>query len=143
VEDAVRRLGNSKPVVSTMTPHLPIGELKGTLAGWCRERGRVSGAGVELPGVLEGDLRDLLPAREGRSAEELLENIRPQLLCQVRAWTGLESGLLFALMLKLGGLMKSLNLKVEPGGDEEAVIKMAIFITTLAMNFQKTGRFME
>jgi hypothetical protein len=46
-------------------------------------------------------------------------------------------------MLKLGELMKNLNLRVEAGGQDQAALKMTVFITALAMNFQKTGRFTE
>ncbi len=143
VEDAALRLGNKTPLNAAQNIHMPVEDMDGNLAEWCKARGNASTAGIKLPEIISSDLKGLFPHPQGEPAADILERLRPQLSRQVHSLTGLDSDLLHALLQKTGRLLRSLNLRVPDDEREIAVIKLTVFLTTLAMNFQKTGHFVE
>ena len=96
-----------------------------------------------LPVILNEDLRTLLPAEDGQPAAELIRIHRSQLRRDLHAWTGIERQLASSLIHELIGRVESLGLKVETERETERLIGLAIFVTTLAMNYRYTDEFVS
>jgi hypothetical protein len=143
VERTVKRLGKTMPLVVEGSADRPLAELNLTLGEWCAAGGECCPPQVQLPSIFKVDLKELFPAREGESVSALLREDCWRLLGEVHALTGMDSDLLYALIQKLIRMIAGLKLKVDPGAENPARMKLAILITTLAMHYQYTGRFVE
>lgn len=143
VERTVKSLGNTQPPVTGGPLDRPLNEIGVTLGDWCCGGGECGTPNVKLPPIFRHDMKDLFPAKEGDSLGRLLSEDRWRLMDEVHAMTGADADLLYALIRELGSLAARLKLKVGPGEETRARIKLAILLTTLAAHFQQTGRFVE
>ena len=143
VERTVKRLGKTPPAVVDGSADRPLAELNMTLGEWCAAGGEYCPPQVNLPSIFRADFKDLFPAREGKPVSALLREDRWRLMSEVHTLTGLDSDLLYALIQELVRMASGLKLKTEPGAETPARVKLAILLTTLAMHFQQTGRFVE
>jgi hypothetical protein len=143
VEITVKRLGKTRPPVIDGNLDRPLAELNMTIKEWCVAEGAYGWSHVKLPSAFKYDLKDLFPAPRGGSLNLLLTEDSWRLMNEVHALTGTDSDLLFALVQELIHMIADLKLKVASGNETYARIKLAILLTTLAMNFQHTGSFVR
>ena len=142
VDRVARRYGRKPPVVTDETLDAPVEELTITLDKWYKTGDDTMGNKLGLPGI-DDHLKTLFPAAEGQPAAEALEANRRGLIGDVQHWTGMDRRVLTSLYKELRDRVKSLNLKMDPNQATPRMVGMAVFMTTLAMNYQRTGRFMD
>jgi hypothetical protein len=143
VERTFKRLGKTQPFVAGGPLDRPLGELCFTLGEWCGKGGAYGLPQVNLPSSFKHDLKDLFPAAAGEPVSALLAGDRWGLMDEVHAMTGTDSDILFALIQEVVRITSALKLKVAPGDETRARIRLAILLTTLAAHFQQTGHFVE
>jgi hypothetical protein len=142
IDELVHRFGHAQPIVDQGDLHRPVEQLDMSLADWCR-MAETSFQKIQLPDIIDEDLRRLFPAKEGTNAIDFFSATLRQLNRDVHAWTGLDANLLHLLLQALAKRVSNLSLKVDPLKQGEASISLAIFVATLAMNYQNTETFVE
>ncbi len=147
VEARIKEFGRAPPIVQPSTPDIPdvpVEAIEETVGEHFRREGPPDEVKHQLEAHLDGELRHLFEARQdGTKAAELIEGARKQLIPDVSYWTGLARPVVKALVLHLIDRARSLDLRVKPGGEQEALAKLAVFVTTLCMNRVYSGRFIE
>jgi hypothetical protein len=143
VDKVVRQYGRRPPAVSDETMHTPVQELTMTLDSWYETGTATEPIRLNLHGTLNNDLRRLFPAKQGQPAVDVLRAHRQALIREVNHWTGVDRKLLRALIDELLERAASLELKIEPGHAATQMMSVAVFITTLVMNYLNRGQFVE
>ena len=143
VDDTVRRYGRKPPFVTGGELDRPVKDLDISMARWCQMSEAESQKAVRLPDIVDEDLHRLFPALEGKPAAVIFQPARKQLIRDVHDWTGMNRDLTYSLINELMRRSEALGLKVESEKTESCTISLVVFITTLAMNYQNTGQFME
>ena len=85
----------------------------------------------------------LFPEKEGEPAAQVMESNRRAIIEDANHWTGINRQILDLLYKDLQARIKELGLKISPDLKTTRMVSLAVFITTLAMNYQRTGRFMD
>ena len=85
----------------------------------------------------------MFPKTEGQSAADVLQANSKRLIRDVNYWTGIDRYTLTSLLNELTDRVRSLGLKIDPDQTTAHMVSVAIFLTTLVMNFQFKGRFIE
>ena len=138
---AAARYGRLPPVSQSGALDMPVEKMTMTLDTWyerCRES---YGKRPALPPALDIDLARLFPGDRGPAAEKLMLASRQMLIRDVNNWTGVDrhlvAGLVDAVTERIG------TLKLKSPGDHEAseLARVSAFLTTLAMNHLRYGRF--
>ena len=140
VERLAREFGPQPPLVESGRKDAPVEELDVTLADWY-EIPADDRRACSLPLILNEDLQAVFPAEEGQPAIEVLRSHRIQLLRDLHAWTGADRHLLASLLQQLMARVQGLGLKIEAGQAESRLLALAIFVTTLVMNYNYTDEF--
>ncbi|OGD21229.1 MAG: hypothetical protein A2W03_10680 [Candidatus Aminicenantes bacterium RBG_16_63_16] len=143
VDRMARKYGLQPPAVSDETPDLPVQELTMTLDRWYESNRDANPIRLNLHRTLNNDLRRLFPAGQGQPAADVLRANRKQLLREVNHWTGIERGILSALISELLERVQSLELKIEPDQTATQMVSVSAFITTLVMNYLYRGQFVD
>lgn len=143
VDRVARRYGRQPPLVSDGTQDRPVRELTITLDTWYKTSMDTGRQALALNNVINEDLRRLFPDAEGSPAADILHTNRGCLIRDVNYWTGMERHILGALFDELTERVRSLGLKSAPEHTDTRVVNAAIFLTTLATNYLRTGQFME
>ena len=141
VDRVAHEVGGTAPLVSDGALDVPVEDMDMTLAEWFAPD--EDGPTCSLPSILDSDLESLFPCREGQPAQELISSRRRALVRDLHHWTGVTRPVLYRLLAEVAQHMDRLNLKVEP---EQAISRMAdlaIFLTTLVMNYNYTGQFVD
>jgi hypothetical protein len=134
--------GKSPPIKSTKMDR-PVQELNITLDTWYESNQKGEHIRPNLHPIIGADLRRLFPAARGRKANGVLLENKAMLIREVNRWTGLDRHLLTSLFDELLVKIESLSLKIEVKQKHASLIGAAIFLATLATNFQICGHFME
>jgi hypothetical protein len=142
IDDVVRRIGKAQPIVTGGELDRPVEEIGVTLEEWCLRFHDSTGA-IGLPELIDLDLARLFPVHEGESAAGILEPYREQIIRNIHDWTGLDLYLATALVSELIERTRKLQLRASKEEKEHAVSSFAVFATTLAMNHQLTGEFLD
>jgi hypothetical protein len=143
IDSIVKAFGGKRPGLTEGELDRPLAELDMTLRAWCRMMQRYSRKKIVLPNIIDEDLRRLFPDKEGSPAVEFLEANSRQLIRAVHDWTGVSRDLLNSLVRELTKRVKALGLKVEPGKSFEHIMSLTAFVSTLAMNYQYSNKFMS
>lgn len=143
VETLVKQLGKKPAAVTGGELDRPLNELEITLEGWCRMREREGRKKIILPDIINEDLRGLFPDATGEPALDIFQSKSRQIVRDVHNWTGVNRDLLSSLVHELAKRVKSLGLVAEQGKNAECMVNLTAFITTLAMNYQHTGKFVK
>ncbi len=144
VDEVVHKYGGQPAMMTDEKLDMPVQEMTMTLDTWyrtCRDTGQTR---IQLPKIIEKDLRNMFPQEHGQPASEALRAYRKNLIQDVNQWTGINRRPLTALVDELLDQIKQLGLKIEPGQgciQARALTRMGVFITTLAMNYLQEGRF--
>ena len=143
VDRAVRRYGRKAPLATDEELDVPVSELTMTLRQWYASDNGERATRISLPHIVDGDLEQLFPAGEGQDATEVLEGKRRELLSAVYEWTGINRAVLRKLFGRLLERVRALDLRIEEGQADARVLSAAVLLTTLAMNYECKGRFIE
>jgi hypothetical protein len=138
-----RACGRQPPIITDDTEDAPVGSLTMTLAEWYGVSEEGETLVCNLPLVLNEDLRRVFPAHEGRLAVEILAAYRRELSEDLYRWTGLNRRLLRALVDELFRRIEELSLRIETNRVNERMISFSVLVTTLAMNYHNTRRFVD
>ncbi len=141
VERLAREYGHKPPLVSVDALDSPVEQLSMTLGEWYATPPDRGDAACKLPPLLDEDLHALFPAKEGLPAAKVLRAHRSQWIADLNRWTGLSRHLLEALFEQLLRRTEALGLKIGPDRISARLQDAAVFVTTLAMNYQYTGKF--
>lgn len=142
VDRVARRYGRRPAIVTAETLDTPVEELTMTLQTWY-EADEDSNSRPSLHHVIDEHLKALFPEAEGQPAEDVLEANRKRLIRDVNHWTSIDRDILSTLYNELRERVQFLGLKSSPDQTTARMVSMAVFFTTLVMNYQRTGRFMD
>ncbi len=143
VDRVARRYGRQPPIVTDGTLDKPVEELTIPLRTWYEPSEDGDSGSPALHHVIDQHLRTLFPDVEGTLAVDVLEANRKGLIRDVNRWTGIDREVLSSLYKDLRERVQSLGLKTDPDQTTTRMMNMAVFLTTLVMNYQCTGRFMD
>jgi hypothetical protein len=143
VDRKVRLYGRKPPVVTREKLDRPVQELKMTLDKWYDTNMHFNRRGIKFHPIINEDLKVLLPEKSGRPAAEVLQANSRRLIRDVNRWTGMDRRVLESLFDELTERVRLLELKIGPGRTTTRMVSVAIFLTTLVMDYQFTGQFIE
>jgi hypothetical protein len=143
ISSLVKEFGGRQPEVTGGELDRPLEKLDVTLAKWCRMRRKAGQRKIMLPDIINEDLRWLFPDAEGDPAVSIFQANSRQLVHDVHDWTGVNRDSLGSLTHELSKRVETLELKIEPDKNTERITNLAIFISTLAMNYQYSGKFVK
>jgi hypothetical protein len=143
VDRVVRRYGRKPPIVTDEKLDKPVQELKMTLDTWYDRNKSVNRSRLKLHRIINEDLLKLFPETEGLPAAEILESNSRRLIREVNYWTGMDRHVLDSLFNELTERVRLLGLKIVPDQTATRMMNVAIFLTTLALNYQFTGQFID
>jgi hypothetical protein len=141
IDSAARKFGNKVPVVSGGELDVPLNEMTETVEVWFKEYNEAHRRKVIIHNIIDEDLKRLFPSVLGKPAIKAMQSQRTRLIKYVHYWTGMDRDTLTALVDELMRRIEALDLKIMPGRDRMPMISASAFITTLAMNYIKTGKF--
>ena len=142
VERVVRRYGRQPPTVSDEGVDTPLQELTMTLDEWYKSYQDADG-GPALPPTIDDDLRSLFPGMEGQPAADVLEAHRWLLIREIFHWTAMDRHTVGLMLNELLQRARFLDLKLEAAEVTPRMMGVSIFVTTLAMNYQRSSKFTE
>ena len=98
--------------------------------------------------LLDNDLKDIFDVsrrkRKGvRPAADLLREHRKVITDKVTYWTGVQRPLIKNLVESIAGRVAALGLQSDLKCEEQYLAEMAVFCTTLAMNYLTRGKFVQ
>jgi hypothetical protein len=143
VDGIVKELGRVPPPV-TAEGFVPGRELGTSLAEHYRRFGHPR---VEVPAYFDGDLKDLFergPAPEGarwEPADRFLARYRRELVANISYWTGLNESIVRGLIEHFAERAKLLDLWVRPEEEQNLLLELVAYATTLCMNRLYKGDF--
>jgi hypothetical protein len=141
VDRVVREVAGQPPPVAGGALDTPVEEMEITLAEWyAPEEG---GPSCALPDIVDSDLEALFPDKDGQPAPELIRAYRRVLIRDLNYWTGVTRQVLQALLGEVLRRVETLQLKVKPDQALARMADLAIFLTTLVMNYNYTGQFVD
>jgi hypothetical protein len=143
VNNLIHRYGRQSPEVILTRLDKPVQELNMTLDNWYQSFREVRPLQVRLPDIINEDLRRLLPAENGKPAADVIRASQSQLIQDVNYWTGIDRHILISLIDELLERVRTSGLKVSPQQESRLLANITAFITTLAMNYQCRGQFIE
>ena len=143
IDTLMQQLGKKLAGVTGGELDRPLDALDITLGAWCRMRQREGRRKIALPDVINEDLRRLFPGTTGKPVTGIFQSKSRQIVRDVHNWTGVNRNLLSSLVHELSKRVETLELKIEPDKNTECIVNLTAFVTTLAMNYQYTGKYVE
>jgi hypothetical protein len=143
VDHIVSLYGRKTPVVTVKKLDKPLSELTMTLDTWYESNRKFNNLKITLHPIIDVDLRRLFPEKEGQPAADILSSSEKRLIRDVNNWTGIDRHMLSSLLKEITARVRSLKLKISLDQQNSRVLSAAIFLATLAMNFQLKGEFVE
>jgi hypothetical protein len=143
VEKMAVRYGQEIPAVTDQKLDVPVQKMTMTLDTWYESNKSSGSRALKLHDIVDEDLSRLFPGPEGQPAVDFLQLSRGQIIREVNYWTGMERHLLVSLFDTLIARVDQLGLKTKPDKNFVRLASVTAFLTTLAMNYQLTGRFIK
>jgi hypothetical protein len=143
VDKVVSQYGRQPPAVIDEQLDKPVQEMSMTLDSWYETNRDFSGRKLELHPIIDQDLQKLFPETDGQLAAEVLQSNRIRLIRDVNYWTGMDRHILESLFNELAARVRLLDLKISADQIPIRMISLAILVTTLAMNYQFTGKLID
>jgi hypothetical protein len=143
VDRVVRRCGQKPLAVTDEKLDKPVEELKMTLDSWYETNRKSNRKKLKLHRLIDEDLSALFPETDGLPAADVLQANSRRLVREVNLWTGMDRRILDSLFNELTERARLLGLKIGPDQTNPRIMNMAIFLTTLAMNYQFNGQFID
>ena len=141
VDGVVRDLSGQPPPVAGGDLDTPVEEIDMTLAEWYEPE--EDGPSCALPDILDSDLAALFPDKDGQPAQDLIHAYRRLLIRDLNYWTGVTRHVLQALLGEVLRRVETLQLQVQTEHALACMADLAIFLTTLVMNYNYTGEFVD
>jgi hypothetical protein len=141
VNQAAATYGRRPPEVNASKFDMPVQDMTMTLDGWYEKCREAYGVRAALPRPLDIDLRRLFPALRGRSAAAFLTGRKGTLVRDVNNWTGVDRHVVAGLVDEVIARIGALRLKTAGARDPAELARASVFVTTLAMNYLRYGRF--
>jgi hypothetical protein len=100
---------------------------------------------ADLP--LDADLDDIflhtdqIPAERARNASEVVEQHHKEIVDKVSYWTGVRRTLVKSLVEAIEKKVGELTLVVDNNRENEQIVELTVYVTTLVMNFFSRRRF--
>jgi hypothetical protein len=143
VDGVIRRYGRKPPMVIDEKLDKPVHELKMTLDTWYDSNRNAGRGRLELHRIIDEDLMKLFADAKGLSAADVMRDNSRRLARDVNYWTGMDRHILDSLINEVTERVRALGLKIAPDQTAARMLSAGIFITTLAMNYQFTGQFVD
>ncbi|MFY0573046.1 putative zinc-binding metallopeptidase [Cystobacter fuscus] len=145
VDEIVKRLGRTEPLVNLNTPDLTTEEMEGTVLDHYRQRELDEKVDVELRNAFDQSLEDIFegPGEAPVRAETLVRAERQRLMSLVSQYSGVGRGVVRALVDHLLERTSDMNLTLHPDDSREAICRLVSLVTVLSMNYLYTDRFFE
>jgi hypothetical protein len=143
VDRVVRLYGRKPPLVTDDYEDKPVAELNMTLDDWYETNRPFATRKLLLHNIIDDDLRKLFPETEGQTAADILQANSKRLIRDVNHWTGIDRQILTSLLNELTARVRSLDLKIGLDQTTTRMVSVAIFLTTMVMNFQFKGKFID
>jgi hypothetical protein len=143
VDRVVRRYGRKPLICEDERLDKPVQELKMTLDTWYDRNKNFNSGRLKLHRIINEDLLRLFPESEGLPAVEVLLSNSRRLIRDVNYWTGMDRHILESLFSELTERVRLLGLKIGPDQTTVRMMSVAVFLTTLALNYQFTGQFID
>jgi hypothetical protein len=140
VDKIVSQYGKKPPIVSEEKLDTPVQELTMTLDSWYETGKNSNHYKFNLNRTLNNDLLELFPTGQGQPAADVLRMNSKQLIREVNRWTGMDRKLLKALIAELSDRVQFLGLKIEPEQIAAQMVGVGVFLSTLAMNYLRSGQ---
>lgn len=142
VDDLMASLRGRPPKVAQGRQLWHHRKMRITLQNFYKKKRRVHAEA--FPDFHDDNLRRLFPAgaagEKGASAADLLRRTRRGLLSDVALWTGERKYVIDDLLRTLQERCRALQLTV-PSDEAAVAARLAVYITTLVMNYRYTGRY--
>lgn len=138
VDRVVKTISHCAPLAVKEILENNVQELTETLAQWYEPENRKT---INLPTIINEDLKLLFPYASGNSAALFLNANRKRFSQIVNAWTGIDQEIIESLLEDLVKRTACLNLKAGSGQTEEIFSAVTTFLTVLIMNYLYTKKF--
>ena len=144
VERTAQALAATPPrkALEVATRELPVEAMGTTIEQFYRENADDSAV---LPEVPDAELDDIF-VRKGedlRPASAFLLEHRKTIVDKITYWTGVRRPIVRRLVETMGKRAKELELCVERKREQQTLVEVVAFATTLAMNYLTRGKFTE
>ena len=144
VDRVARDARERDPVLPTGRFDITVDRMKLTVEQYYDRFVRQNGAAlnVSLGTDLAGFFLSKGRRRKGiRPAGELFEEVRPLLTDKITYWTGVKRSIVRALVERMVRTCKDLNLVAECGREQQYLVELTAYGTTLALNYLRSGKF--
>lgn len=142
VERTMAAIGKNPPLIDVDS--LPAEELGYTIKEHYERRDEGAVIAAQIAGYADGDLRDIFgPPGEEAKAAAWADEKHKQIVKQVSYWTGARQPVVLAAVKHLVGRLREMKLGLLEGREEEMVVRLTAFVTTLASNWVRSGKFIE
>jgi len=145
VDRVARELAQAPPrkALEVAVRELPVEEMGATIEQYYREHERESA--LALSDVPDSELEDIFVRRgdDLRPASAFLLEHRKTIVDKVTYWTGVGRAVIRKLVETLGRRARELELSVDRKREQQTLIEVVAFVTTLAMNYLTRGGFTE
>jgi hypothetical protein len=143
VDRTAKALATTPPrkALEVATREMPVEEMGSTIEQFYKEHAELP----ELPDVPDSELEDIF-VRKGvdlRPASAFLLEHRKAIVDKITYWTGVRRPIVRQLMETIGRRARELELCVERTREQQTLIEVVAFATTLAMNYLTRGGFTE
>jgi hypothetical protein len=143
VDRILRQIDHEPPAVTTGLLDRPVEKLSMTLDSWYASCRASYERVMTLHNIINEDLKRLLPARKGQPAYDFLQYHKAEICRYINFWTGIDREAVSSLLNEIIRRLAMLKLKIPDGQRESSLITLTAFLTTLAMNHQLKGKFIE
>ena len=143
VDRTMVSIGRTPPEVDVDAP--PDEELGAvTVKEHYERRDEHESIAAQIAGYADGDLRELFgPATEANAAAAWADAKHRAIVKQVAYWTGARQPVVLSMAKHLIVRLTEMKLSMPAGGEEEAIVRFTAFVTTLASNWVRSGKFIE
>jgi hypothetical protein len=141
-----RMVGDVEPLRSRGDADVTVEQMKDTVEQFYARHAPPTREVKDL--LLDNDLKDIFGVsrrkRNGvRPAADLLREHRKVITDKVTYWTGVQRPLIKNLVESITGRVAALGLQSDLRCEEQYLAEMAVFCTTLAMNYLTRGKFVQ
>lgn len=146
IDRVARDIGDKPPVRSLGETDFTVEDMEETIEDFYKSNTRDESQELtDLP--LDVDLDDIflhadqVPQERARKASEVIEKHRKDIVDKVSYWSGVRRSLVKTLVEAIEKQVDQLGLVVDAQSEDEQIIELSVYITTLVMNFFSRRRF--
>ncbi len=148
VAQLMEEIRGKQPLVASGKRYWQVSASKATLRGFYKKK--MHSYAEQFPDFHDANLKEIFSAAQGSSpdgsrtgsalaAAGVLRNYKKDMLNDVAKWTGEKKYIIAELIDSLIERCRSLELAVE--NEQQAILKITAYVTTLVMNYLYTGGF--